>query len=375
MHVLVKKFFELVLPPVIVKLIRYIRGRYFLNSDLKTFWSISTKTVGPSIIDSDLKFMVDVYLRSESYRKATIYWNYLNIKNLKQLFDDGYSNFKQTIAKNYFTFVTDHDSIFFSRLLVSNDLEGTIELKEIGKKHSHFTYQESFRFNYYTILLNHYGIKKYGPLHFEEPNIGNPPYIEINGKRVTQDLLNSHIELSEIDKSINIRRFNSILELGAGSGRTAFNVIKTYPHLKYIIADIPPALYIAQRYLSECFKEKSISKFKIFNNQEEFRKTLLENDIIFILPDQLVYFDKNSIDLFLAIDCLHEMTKERIKYYFNVADKISNYFYFKCWKKTEIPFDFIKLDINSYPVKNSWKKIFHKDCDFPDNFFHSLYKL
>lgn len=122
MHILVKKFFELVLPPFIVKLIRCIRGRYFLNSNLKIFWSIFTKTVGTGIIDSDLKFMVDKYLRSESYRKATIYWNYLNIKNLKQLFDDEYSNFKQTIANNYFTFVTDHDSIFSSRLLeLSND--------------------------------------------------------------------------------------------------------------------------------------------------------------------------------------------------------------------------------------------------------------
>ncbi len=209
----------------------------------------------------------------------------------------------------------------------------------------------------------------------EEPLIGNPPYVTYDGKRVSQDACNSLLEFIPISQNCPINEISTIIEIGAGSGRTAFCFLKLLPNLRYIIVDFPPALYVSQTYLTDVFPDKKVMKFRPFNTFKEIENEYFESNIIFLTPDQLNKLPDHSADLFLAIDCIHEMKPEMIIEYFNEAERLSSYFYFKCWTKTTVPYDGIFYSENSYPVHKEWVKLFKEPCVVPSDFFHAFYKL
>ncbi len=69
---------------------------------------------------------------------------------------------------------------------------------------------------------------------------------------------------------------------------------------------------------------------------------LLNNDILFIFPHQLQFFEKKTFDIFIAIGCLCEMDKKTIKKYMNYVDTLSKYLYFEVWDNTKVPFSIVK---------------------------------
>ena len=81
------------------------------------------------------------------------------------------------------------------------------------------------------------------------------------------------------------------------------------------------------------------------------------------------------IDVFMAVDCLHEMKKKDINFYIDRANKIVQYFYYKCWKTTNMPFENIILTEDDYVVNYQWEQIEKEDLVFPNLFFHALYKV
>lgn len=116
-------------------------------------------------------------------------------------------------------------------------------------------------------------------------------------------------------------------------------------------------------------------KFRQFATYEEIEAEYMDADIVFLMPDQLCKLLSHSADLFLAVDCIHEMKPERVTYYFNEAERLCSYQYFKCWKQTTVPFDNIVYSIDSYPLHVEWKQLFQKDCVIPSGFFHAFAKI
>jgi O-methyltransferase. len=249
---------------------------------------------------------------------------------------------------------------------------------ELCRVHPLFTKSESYLFNRVTeLFLNYiYVINSIGDLErVEEPLVGNPPFVLYNNRRVSQDIFNSILEKNAIQTGCDLNHVSTIYEVGAGSGRTAFTLLTLYPHLKYVIIDIPPALYISQTYLSRVFSERNIMKFRPFSTFEGIEEEFSQADICFITPDQLNLLQRSNSSLFLAIDCIHEMKPETIEMYFNHADRLCDWIYFKCWQKTVMPFDNIVYNDDSYPVLLSWKKIFHEPTVVPSDFFHAMYLI
>ena len=56
----------------------------------------------------------------------------------------------------------------------------------------------------------------------EEPLIGNPPYLTYQGRRISQDIFNSLLEYLPINAHCPMQNISTIIEVGSGSGRTAF---------------------------------------------------------------------------------------------------------------------------------------------------------
>jgi len=124
----------------------------------------------------------------------------------------------------------------------------------------------------------------------KEPTEGNPPKIYLKKILISQDLANSVLEYFSIMENVNKNEINSILELGAGYGRTAYVFLKMIPNVKYIIVDIPPALYLAEKYLSNQFRDKKIFKFKILNILVKLKMNLTKQILLFFYHFNLPYY-------------------------------------------------------------------------------------
>ena len=111
------------------------------------------------------------------------------------------------------------------------------------------------------------------------------------------------------------------------------------------------------------------------SSREEISSLVRDHDLIFMFPDQIRLLEDKSIDRFLAVDCLHEMTSATIEEYFSQIDRIAKSFYMKVWNSTQVPFDLHHLTRDDYPVKASWEKVFDEKCIFPSNFSEMGFRL
>lgn len=100
------------------------------------------------------------------------------------------------------------------------------------------------------------------------------------------------------------------------------------------------------------------------------------------MPHQLNFLRNTTFDLTIAIDCLMEMNKKIINYYFSNINRLSKLFYFSIPQKKSVTnlsklvgyesFDYNK---NDYNVPLHWKIIEEKNSIFPSNYLSCLYSM
>lgn len=344
------------------------------SKEYKKWWE-GYRTNGA--IPYELKNMEDYYISSGLFNQSSNYWNDLNQYNIQQISEYGYENFKQTVSRNYFTWVVDINHNY-AKNLKTVPLVEKLAPAERNKNHSYFSKEESAKYNEVTEYFINYFIKIGADsilAKVEEPLSGNPPFVKFRGKRVSQDLLNSLLDYQAVTSACPAKQIKTVVEIGAGYGRTAYCFLNLLPKVKYIIVDFPPALYLSQKYLSEVLPNKKVMTFRPFTSFDDISGEYMQADIVFLTPDQLKYLPGQSVDLFLAIDCLYEMKGESVAQYFKEANRLSEYMYFKCYQKTVLPLDEISYNMDSYPVHRGWKQIFKETCVVPSDFFHALYKM
>ena len=351
------------------------------KNNFKKFWRNTSKSNLPQeLIEITEKFII-----SDSFKNVSNYWHIINIKNYKQLMKTGIDSYSVNIALSYFTFV------YFDDKLIENTFKNVENVKinyelDLFKKHQLLNYDQSYKYNLLLILLyeNLKKLEEYKLLKLlnNETFCGfNDPFLKIEGIKITQDKINSLLEYHSI-KSIPCfsKANNTILEMGAGSGRIAEVILNFNEKFKYVICDIPLAIFISYSRLKKAFPKKKISLCIDTKDKEEMMNKLLNNDILFIFPHQIQFFERKTFDIFFAIDCLHEMDKKTIIKYMNYADIYSKYLYFTAWNKTRVPFSMFKNELSAYSnvdysINKNWKKIFIKNSIFPSNFIQLCYKV
>ena len=311
------------------------------------------------------------------------YWEELSRKNLAQLADSRYENFKRTLARNYFTWIVNpfnkqmrflmrEAGIWHSTKIIASAI--------ISQRHKLLKRKHTIFYNLLTNLLWAYVEKndRDGNLdRLSEPLEGNPLRVIRNGRLISQDLANSLLEYETIlHPDLDRREVRTILELGPGYGRTAYVFLELQPGCRYVLVDIPPALYVAQRYLSNVFAERKIFGFRPFSDFEAVRADFDKAEIIFLTPNQLELLPGNSVDLSINISSLHAMRPDQIRYYFTEIERLTRkYFYFKQWQETTIPFDNETIREADYPVGSDWKLLNRQQCRVQAKFFEALYEL
>ncbi len=330
-----------------------------------------------------INFMFRDLKRGRKETMPSRFWLNLNSMHMKELASAGYENFKQTLVRKYFAntpwFFMNRQTLFL--ILNMNPVKTLIIVIKsiITKKHKYFNLVDSWSFNFLSLMVWEYANKHDEEKllsRLEEPLYGNPPRIYIGDKLISQDTANSVLEYYSIFNYVkNPKKIKVILELGAGSGRNAFVFLSIIPKLKYIIIDIPPALAISEKYLSEVFPDKKIFKYRPFKSFSEIQDEFNKADILFFLSSQIEMIPKNIVDLSVNISSLHEMRMDQVNFYFNQIQRITKknaYFYFKQWKRAYVDHENIYINISDYPIRPLWRKIYLRQAQIQVKFFEAL---
>jgi len=253
------------------------------------------------------------------------YWVTLNKRADGMIEKFGYENFKRTVGLfMYNDYFFNHDT---------GELVGDYEQKviEVWDK-------------LYSMYPNNILDKLY------EPEEGNPFGVVYKGRLVSLDLAASFAEYFMMAQFIKMKSIKVIHEIGAGYGRVPYVIKQIHPDITYRIYDIEPSLSLAKRYLGSVLPDSKIE---------------------FHTPDKL----DSSCDILIAMNCLHEMTRNHVSDYFDYADKNAGYFYYTCWKKGIVPEEDITWVQSDYPVKEKWVPLYLGQHRMRTEFFEALYKL
>jgi len=337
--------------------------------------------------DDELIHISESFISSASYKFVSNQWHNLNIIDYKNISKSGVENLAVKTFAHYFNFY-DYDDSYLTNLFNNIDDQEVINLKSnFVKKHDNLNFKQSGNYNFLLLLL-YYNLKKSSYFKFLNLlkdktylSFGNP-YIKIDDFNIASDKLVSLFDLESID-SFNFIQKMKILEIGAGSGRLSECILSTKKILNYTICDIPPSIYINYKRLKLAFPGKKIKLLIDINNPNELNDEINNCDISFIFPHQIEKIKADTYDMTIAIDCLHEMDKKTLKFYFKNISLMSKKFYFSIWNKTKNwgsggifkrteRLDFSKGD---YPIPKNWKNEYKKNLIFPANYIGLGYLL
>ena len=361
------------LPPVAAEFLRDLRQRTDRRADFRAFWSRFDKASVPA----ELSQMVVAFLESPDFSRVSRYWNYLNAANLEMIARSGPENYRKDVSLNYYTW-TDFSEELAGGLFRSAAQASRSPYAQLFRQQPGLQGVPSVRHNVLIAALHAAVMERPVAQRFAEvrENVADStPHLVIEGARVTQDRLNALLEFERISLLGELLPNSTVLEIGAGSGRTAACMMSLLPGIKYIIADIPPALFLSSGNLRALFPERRVALGFEAADREQLSALIASHDLVFIFPHQIGMLADKSIDRFLAVDCLHEMTRATIETYFAQIDRVAKTFYMKVWNSTRVPFDLHRLTRDDYPVRPQWQKVFDEPCVFPSNFSEMGYRL
>lgn len=308
-------------------------------------------------------------------------WQVLNEKSLSQLLTDGYANFKRTIGCSYFNFPVqagDPQIVALEKLLPREEVERCRKLAESLPDDPGFRLGDQRFYRYFVAMLWRYTRRNDARRILDdlaEPEEGNPVVVPVDGERATQDLANSVLEYSSIAESVNVDNLRRVLEIGGGYGRDAFVFLSRHPELRYVMVDIPPALFLSQRYLMSIFPHLKAFPSREFTDFASVREEIEEASIVFLLPHQLALLPNDWFDLAINISSFGEMSREQFSLYFDQINRTTRgSFYSKQWKLSKNPFDNLELTAGDYPIPDGWMEVSRRECAVQVEFFEALYR-
>jgi hypothetical protein len=181
---------------------------------------------------------------------------------------------------------------------------------------------------------------------FEDKMVGNPHYTEVNGFKITQDLLHSCWEVDTLKNNLNMNEIKTIVEFGGGSGRTAEAIKTFFPHIKYTIIDIEPALTVSRWYLEQ-----------VGITGVEFREEL----------------PPTKADLYIAISVFSELEQQEVSAYMATV-RTGIWFYLKDWQHVKNDHNNVDAYRDHYSIPG-WRTLIDREYPLYPGFFEALYKI
>ena len=139
---------------------------------------------------------------------------------------------------------------------------------------------------------------------------GQPISITYEGQSICMDYLQALYEIEFVSAHLPLKE-GSVVEIGAGYGRTAHAFLSCFPIASYTIVDLPNCLELSRRYLAAVLGAKEYAK------------------VIFLSPDAFFSSGGERFDLCLNIDSFAEMEAATVRNYLHHIDATCRSFYTK----------------------------------------------
>jgi putative sugar O-methyltransferase len=193
-------------------------------------------------------------------------------------------------------------------------------------------------------------------LELPEPIIGRPLPVHWRGRLISQDLANSALEAAAIHRAVGSSRAESLLEIGAGYGRTAYVLMNVFQKSTYTVVDVEPALSIARWYLTQLFPLERLR---------------------FLRPDEALLLPAGSVDIALSISSLQEMTPAQVEAYIELLDRVAagGIVYLKQWAEWQNPDDGVTLRFADYPIPANWTETFSEPAPVQTSFRQTAWRV
>ena len=333
--------------------------------------------------------MINKLSKSPTIYQPSKLWLYFMVFNTLQLETGGINNFKRTVNHNYFNWTADVDVNTQFQALKNNlswsdrDLSAALESAHFdgNAKPVEFSKEKWSKYIQFLCMLWEYSSKN-DHLRLldkvKEPALGNPVAIEYKNHSVTQDICNSVLEVNTIMQNIvhEPEKRLRVMELGAGHGRIENVMLQTLPNSQVVIVDIPPALYVSQWYLTSLYPNQRAFKFREFSSYKEVQEEFEESSIAFLSPAQVEQLPAKSIDLFINICSLQEMTSAQIDMWFGHIDRLcKGWFYTKQYIVSKNGFDDLVIKREDYPVRQHWTVQFNRTNPIFPDLFETIYRI
>ncbi len=336
--------------------------------------------ISATVEDEILRNMMISLFHSPKAYHPSRFWLYFMLYNAFQIDTHGLSNFKRTANNNYFTWTGDihveEQTYALERLVANSETPNPISVKPIE-----FSQERWLKYTRFLVALYRYTKARdsLGILQkIEEPELGNPIHLSIDGRRISQDLCHTVIELNAILPHIGRESDETftVYELGAGHGRIGRALISLFPNARYVVIDIPPALYVSQWYLSSLFGKDSAFTFRNFSKYEEIAEEFESARFAFLLPHQAATLPSKSSDLFINVCSIQEMTSAHVDIWFSEIDRLcKGHFYTKQYFEHTNHVDGFSLSKADYPVRENWLVKFDRQCEAFPSLFEAQYRI
>ncbi len=296
----------------------------------------------------------------------SVFWQGLSEEHSRQLSEHGFESIKRRQALRYFTWRWKWSATFRSEQLRyllshrhpgewvhawrSNDLSGD-EWGDLewSKLERHFY---CFAVRLLWAYAEDHGDREV--LDLPEPLTGGPIPVHEAGRLISQDLANSSIEVEAMRRALDGQPPRSILEVGAGYGRTAYSLLGIFPDATYTIIDIEPAISISRWYLTQLFDEDRLR---------------------FLAPTEVDQIDDHSVDLAVSISSLQEMTADQVAKYLQLFDRVAcgGAVFLKQWKSWRNDQDDVTMRFEEYPIPRRWLPRFVERAPVQTRFVQAAY--
>ncbi|MBK9146179.1 MAG: putative sugar O-methyltransferase [Candidatus Melainabacteria bacterium] len=269
--------------------------------------------------DPEIQLMLTELAKSPPVYHPSNFWDHFLNLHLQQLSEDGIENFKRTVNQYYFNWtVGPHFDCQWQYLQAHTSIAKRLDIwlniqlsRSDSERHPWFTEHQWQSYRAFLAYLWEF-VSTRDKLDLlrqvEEPLLGSPLSILYKGRRISQDICNSTLELNGLAEGMGTSLEKAkVLEIGGGYGRVADLILLRYPGAQITMVDIPPALKICQWYLSERHSDRKIFKFRPFSDFSEVESEFNNASIRFLLPSQLELLPNDSFSACINISSFHEM--------------------------------------------------------------------
>lgn len=143
------------------------------------------------------------------------------------------------------------------------------------------------------------------------------------GKHFTLRFLNYYLRYAFVSQKLDLDNLGTFVELGSGSGRQVEILKKLHPDMTFLLFDIPPQIYVAERYLSTVFPGEVVS----YRDTSSLRNLEnLEKGKIHIFGSwQFPLLKDFEIDLFWNAASMQEMEPDVVMNYLSIVNQSANH--------------------------------------------------